>query len=76
MEIPRLGVKSELQLPAYTTATATAMPDAWPNEQGQGSTQVLMDTSQVWYCWAAMGTPGNVLNSHYKAGIILSTILF
>ena len=24
MEVPRLGVKSELQLPAYTTATATA----------------------------------------------------
>ena len=25
MEVPRLGVKSEMQLPAYTTATA--MPD-------------------------------------------------
>ena len=25
MEVPRLGVESELQLPAY--ATATAMPD-------------------------------------------------
>ena len=24
MEVPRLGVKSELQLPAYTTAYATA----------------------------------------------------
>ena len=24
MEVPRLGVKSELQLPAYTTATAMA----------------------------------------------------
>ena len=23
MEVPRLGVKSELQLPAYTAATAT-----------------------------------------------------
>ena len=23
MEVPRLGVQSELQLPAYTTATAT-----------------------------------------------------
>ena len=27
MEAPRLGVELELQLPAYTTATATAMPD-------------------------------------------------
>ena len=50
MEVPRLGVKSELQLPAYTTATATmgsepclqptpqlmAMPDPGPTGQGQG----------------------------------------
>ena len=27
MEVPRLGVKSELQLPAYATAYATTMPD-------------------------------------------------
>ena len=27
MEVPRLGVKSELQLLAYTTATAAVMPD-------------------------------------------------
>ena len=26
MEVPRLGVKSELQLPAYTTATAMLDP--------------------------------------------------
>ena len=26
MEIPRLGLESELQLPAYTTATATQDP--------------------------------------------------
>ena len=47
MEIPRLGVQSELQLPAYTSATAmqdpsltpqlTATPDLQPTEQGQGS---------------------------------------
>ena len=27
MEVPRLGVESELQLPAYATATATATSD-------------------------------------------------
>ena len=27
MEVPELGVRSELQLPAYTTAIATATPD-------------------------------------------------
>ena len=33
MEVPRLGVKLELQLPAY--ATAIAMPDPQPTELGQ-----------------------------------------
>ena len=51
LEVPRLGARSELQLPAYATATATrdpslvcdlhpqlmAMPDPLPTEQGQGS---------------------------------------
>ena len=48
MEVPRLGVELELQLPAYTTAAAmwdpscvyaictTAMLDPYPTEQGQG----------------------------------------
>ena len=35
MEVPRLGFESELQLLAYTTATATLDPQ--PTEQGQGS---------------------------------------
>ena len=29
MEVTRLGVESKLQLLAYTTATATAMPDVF-----------------------------------------------
>ena len=52
LEVLRLGVKSELQLPAYVTATAMpdpslicdihtaqlmATPAPWPTEQGQGS---------------------------------------
>jgi len=43
-EVPRLGVESELQLPAYTTATATrdlpqlkATPDPKPTDQRQES---------------------------------------
>ena len=56
MEIPRLGVKSELQLPAYATATAT--PDPYPTEWGQGSNPhphghyVRSLTN-----WATTGTP-------------------
>lgn len=34
MEVPRWGVKSELQLQAC--ATASAMPDPYSTEQGQG----------------------------------------
>ena len=51
MDVPRLGVESELQLLVYATATATqdpklclrptpqltAMPNPWPTELGQGS---------------------------------------
>ena len=66
MEVPRLGVESEPQLPVYTTATA--MPDpsffcklhhsSWqhwilhPLSEASDRTHVLMDTSQICYCWA------------------------
>ena len=61
MEIPKLGVESELQLLAYSTATATAMWDRshvcnlhhnsrqhWipdPLSEARDRTRVLMDTS-------------------------------
>ena len=69
MEVPRLGVESELQLPAY--ATATAMPD--PNHicnlnsnsqqcwilnllsKARDQAHVLMDTSRIRYLWATRG---------------------
>ena len=53
MEIPRLGVESELQLPAYTTATE--MRDPRPTE-ARDRTHILMDTSQIHFHWATMGT--------------------
>ena len=43
VEVPRPGIKSELQLPAYTTATA--MPD--PLSKARGRTCIPVDTSQV-----------------------------
>ena len=61
MEVPRLGIKSELQLPAYTTATALRDPSRICNLPYQSSQQqsslskardrahVLMDTSRVHY---------------------------
>ena len=64
MDVPRLGVKLELQLPAYTTATAMrdlilslrptpqllATSDPRPTEQGQDRTCILMDTSWIHFC--------------------------
>ena len=61
MEIPRLGVESELHLPAYTTATATPDPHRvcdlhhssqqdWilnPLSWAGDQTSVLMDASQI-----------------------------
>ena len=61
MEDPRLGVKSELQLPAYTTAPATVDPshicdlyhssrEPWilkPLSEARDWTYILVDTSWV-----------------------------
>ena len=64
MEVPRLGIKSKLQLPDYTTATATRDPNricdlyhssrqCWIPDLLSGArdrTRVLMNTSRVCYC--------------------------
>ena len=63
MEVPRQGVELELQLPAYTTATATWDPSrfcdlccsSWqgqmlnPLREAGDGTRILMDTSLVHY---------------------------
>ena len=69
MEVPRLGVDLELQLPACTTAT----PDPScicnlhrslqqrgilnPLSEARDWTRIFMDTCQMCYCWATTGTP-------------------
>ena len=45
MEVPGLGVESEVQLPAYTTATATRDPH--PLNKARDWTHILMDSSQI-----------------------------
>ena len=61
MEISRLGIKLELQLPAYTTATALQEPSlvcdlhhsSWqpwilnPLSKARDRTRLLMDASQI-----------------------------
>ena len=63
VEVPGLGVESELQLPAYTTATATRDPShvcdlhhsSWqcwilnPLKEARDQTCILTDTSRVGY---------------------------
>ena len=61
MEVPRIGAESEMQLPAYTTATATQYlsyvcdlhrisRQCWilnPLSEARDATHILMDPSQV-----------------------------
>ena len=70
MEVPRLGGESELQPLAYTTATA--MPDLTyicdlqhssqqfqnlnPPNEARDQTCILLDASQMHFCWATTGT--------------------
>ena len=76
MEVPRLGVKVELQPPAYTTATAT--PDLScvcdlhhssqqrqilnPLSEAREGTRILMVKSWVHYHRAAVGTLSTFLS--------------
>ena len=70
MEVPRFGVKSELQLLAYTTATATPDPSHICDlHYSSGQHQILnplieardqtcnLMPSQIRFCRAATGTP-------------------
>ena len=86
MEVLGLGVKSELQLPTYTTATA--MPDPSrvsdlhhssrqcqilnPLNKARDRTCVIMDTSQICFHWATIGAPLPVLlaNRTFRSGIL------
>ena len=84
IEVPRLGVESELQLPAYTTATAMPDPSRTcdlhhnsqqcripdPLSKARDWTRVLMDTSQVGYHWATMGNPREMFStSHWTTPV-------
>ena len=71
MGVPRLGVKSELQLLAYATATAMQDPSSFcnlhhssqqcripdPLSEARDQTHILMDTSRICFRSAARGTP-------------------
>ena len=76
MEVLRLVVESELQLPAYATAIATwdlscvfklhySSGQCWilnPLSKARNRTCILVDTSWIRYHWATTGTPYNILS--------------
>ena len=79
MEVPRLGVKLELQLPAYTTATAAGdlspVCDYTPAHSharslthwaGPRIKPTFMDNSQVCLCWAIVD---NFFRSRFTANL-------
>ena len=71
MEVPKLGVGSELQLPAYATATATqdascicdlhsSLWQHWilnPLSEARDRTHILMDSSRIHFHCAIVGIP-------------------
>ena len=81
MEIPRLGVESELQLPAYAIATATWDPSrvsdlhhsslqCWllnPLSEAKNGTHILVDTSRV---LNPLNPSGNSTQWVFKANIL------
>ena len=78
MEVPRLGVESELQLLAYTTAIATQDPSrvcdlhhsSWqhqilnPMSEARDLARNLMVPSQINFCCTTMGTPS--INNYFE----------
>ena len=82
MEVPRLGVKSELQLPAYTTATATWNPGRIcdhssrqlqilnPLREARDQTHNLMVPNRIHFHCATTGTLQTPLgNQHVSDNI-------
>ena len=79
MEVPRLGVESKLQLPAYTTATAMgdlssvcnlhhSSQQCWilnPLSKARDRTHILMATSWIRFCCATKGTPKLAFIFHF-----------
>ena len=75
MEVPRLAFELELQMLAYTTATATQdlshicnlhhssqqCQILNPLSEARDQTRILMDPSQICDCWATMGTPNTII---------------
>ena len=63
MEVPRLGVESELQQPAYTTATAAAdlshvchLHHSSPQRQLPSTKNIQPESGELSFIWGGMRT--------------------
>ena len=75
LEVPRLGVKIDLHLPAYATSTAMQDPSRvcdlhyssqqhWilnPLSKARDGSCILMDTSWIRFCCTTMGNPTHLV---------------
>ena len=87
MEVPRLGVESELQLPAYTIATAISDPSHvcdlhhTPQQhqilnslsEARDRTCNLIVPSGICFCCAMIGTP--CFKEFYTAGLMIKSLI-
>ena len=88
MEVPRLGAELELQLLAYTTATATGDPSRvcdlhqssrqcrilTPLSKARDQTRVLMDASRIRFRWATRGNSGLCCFRWERLTVILNVV--
>ena len=86
IEVPKLGVESQLQLLAYTLATATPDPShVWdlnrssqqhwilnPLSEWRNRTCIFMDANQIRFHWATTGTPIFHILFHYLENLMSS----
>ena len=84
MQVPRLGVQSELQPPAYATATATwdlsyvcdLHHSSWQCQslnslsEARDQTGIFMDPSQIHFCCATMGMPINIFSGYRSVTLL------
>ena len=84
MEVPRLGVKTELQLPAYTTATATwnlspsyttAHGNAWSLTHWEGQAGIKGESSWILIGFITAEPHQNLLVILFQNGTISDSVL-
>ena len=89
IDVPRLGVESELRLLTAAAATATRdlshfcnLHHSWkqhqipnPMSEGGDQTHILMDTSRICFCSATTGTPVETIYKDSRSSCCSSVVV-